>query len=61
MTPPNIGLKLKVAANISSLLKKPEKGGIPEMARQATKKVICVTGRYFLNPPIWLISLLCTA
>ena len=52
---------MKAAVSISSLLKNPEKGGMPEMARQATRKVACVTGRYLRSPPMWLISLLWTA
>ena len=31
------------------------------MAKQQIKKVMCVMGMYLRNPPIALISLLCTA
>ena len=58
---PIAGLNWKQAVRISSLEKKPEKGQMPEMARQAIRKVMWVTGMYLRNPPIALISLLCTA
>ena len=61
ITTPMTGLNMNAAASISSLLKKPENGGIPDMARHATRNVMCVTGRYLRRPPMWLISLLCTA
>ena len=41
--------------------KKPLNGQIPAMARQATRKVMCVTGMYLRMPPIADISLECTA
>ena len=43
---------------VSEWLKNPEKGGIPDMARQATRKVRCVKGIYLRRPPMRLISLL---
>ena len=46
---------------ISSLEKKPDKPGTPAMAKQQIKKVMWVMGMYLRNPPIALISLLCTA
>ena len=55
------GLNWKQAVNISSLEKNPENGGMPAMARQAIRKVICVIGIYLRSPPIADISLLCTA
>ena len=60
MTTPNQGLNMKVAVKISSLLKNPENGGMPAIAKQATRKVICVIGICLRKPPIRLISLLCT-
>lgn len=57
ITQPIVGLYWKQAARISSLEKKPENGGIPAMARQAIRKVICVIGMYLRNPPIADISL----
>ena len=45
-------LEAKAASKISSLLKNPESGGIPDIARQAIKKLICVRVMNFLSPPI---------
>ena len=61
ITQPMTGLKLKQAASISSLEKKPLNGHMPAIARQATRKVMWVTGMYFLSPPIADISFECTA
>ena len=61
MTQPITGLKAKQAVSISSFEKKPENGGMPEMARQAMRNVTWVTGMYLRKPPIVDISLLCTA
>ena len=61
MIPPITGLNLKQTASISSFEKNPLNGQIPAMARQATRKVICVTGMYFRSPPMVDISLECTA
>ena len=58
---PTTGLNWKQAVRISSFEKKPENGGIPAMAKQAIKKVMCVIGMYLRKPTIALISLLCTA
>ena len=41
----------KANQRISSLLKKPEKGGTPEMARVAMRNVMAVIGMNFLSPP----------
>ena len=40
ITHPITGLKAKQAVNISSFEKNPENGGMPDMAKQAIKKVI---------------------
>ena len=61
ITHPITGLNAKQAVRISSLEKKPENGGIPEMARQAIRNVQWVIGMYLRKPPMVLISLLCTA
>ena len=61
MIVPMTGLNLKHAAKISSFEKNPEKGGIPEIARQAIRNVQWVIGIYLRSPPIVDISLLCTA
>ena len=55
---PIAGLYTNAASKISSLEKKPENGGMPEMAKQEMRKVICVMGIYLRIPPIALISLL---
>ena len=44
ITHPMTGLKAKQAVRISSLEKKPLRGQMPAMARQATRKVTCVRG-----------------
>ena len=61
MIQPTNGLYWKQAVMISSFDEKPEKNGIPAMARQEIRKVMCVTGIYLRRPPIADISLLCTA
>ena len=58
---PITGLNWKQAASISSLEKKPENGGMPAIARQAIRNVMCVIGMYLRKPPIADISLECTA
>ena len=49
------------AVRISSFEKKPEKGGIPAIAKHAIRKVMCVMGMYLRSQPMADISLLCTA
>ena len=44
ITQPITGLKAKQAERISSFEKKPLRGQMPAMARQATRKVTCVRG-----------------
>ena len=46
MNQPRAGEKWKQAATISSLEKKPENGGIPEIQRHARKKHQLVIGMY---------------
>ncbi len=60
MAVPRKGENMNVAERISSLLKNPERGGMPAIARQATRNVMCVTGMCLRKPPISAISLLCT-
>src|SRR2546426_11171259 len=47
----NAGKRSKVLPRISSLLKKPARGGIPAMARVAIKKVRAVAGIFSPNGP----------
>ena len=47
---------LQATQRISSLEKKPAKGGIPQSARLASRKVMKVRGIFFASPPIWRIS-----
>ena len=58
MIQPTTGLYCMQAGIISSLELKPEKKGIPLMARQDTRNVMWVTGIYLRRPPISAISLL---
>ena len=58
---PHTGLYCIQAVRISSFEKKPENGGIPAIARQEIRNVMCVIGMYLRKPPIMAISLLCTA
>src|SRR5713226_6890344 len=48
------GKRSKVLPRISSLLKKPARGGIPAMARAAIKKVRAVAGIFPHSAPILL-------
>ena len=56
-----IGWLWKAAANISSLEKKPENGGMPAIAKQAMRNVMLVIFIYLCRLPISFISLECTA
>ena len=58
---PIAGLNLKQAASISSLEKNPLRGQIPAIERQATRKVMWVSGMYLRSPPMADISLEWTA
>ena len=58
---PIAGLNAKQAVRISSFEKKPLRGQMPAMARQATRNVACVTGIYLRRPPMADISLEWTA
>ena len=58
---PTTGLYAKQAVIISSFELKPEKKGIPAIAKQLMRKVILVIGMYLRRPPIIAISLLWTA
>ena len=57
MIQPTTGLYWKHAVMISSFELKPEKKGIPAMARQEMRKVTCVMGMYLRRPPMNAISL----
>lgn len=53
MNQPRNGENWKQAAMISSLEKKPLKGGMPAMARQPMRKHTLVIGMYLRSPPIY--------
>jgi len=50
----------KVTARTSSLLQKPERGGMPAMDMQEMSMVIMLTFMYLPRPPIWARSSVCT-
>src|SRR2546427_8503449 len=52
----NAGKRSKVLPRISSLLKKPARGGIPAMARVAIKNVRAVAGIFSPTAPLFRIS-----
>ena len=61
MIQPTTGLYWKQAVMISSFELKPEKNGMPAMARQEMRNVQWVMGMYLRRPPMSAISLEWTA
>ena len=52
ITMASLGLGWVGEPTVSSLLKNPAKGGMPAMARHATRNVRWVTGIFFRSPPM---------